>query len=428
MKTLIKGGRLLNPATNTDAIKDILVNNEIIEAIADTIDSSLADRVIDASDSYVMPGLIDLHVHLRDPGLTYKEDLMSGSRAAINGGFTTITAMANTLPVIDNIETFKQQMKRINDIKDIQIIQLASVTKNMAGEELTPISELCGEGLIGISEDGKTVDNSQLYKEGLIEAAKNNITVFDHCEDTRLKNAGVMHLGKISEKLGLPGNPPSAEDTIIARDIILAKETGAKLHLCHLSTKDSVAMLRVAKKAGLPITAEVCPHHFSLADEDIPADHGYYKMAPPLRSKEDRKALLEGLADGTIDAIATDHAPHSLKEKDCSMLKAAFGIVGLETAVPLTITKLVRPGIISPLMMAEKMSYNPAKILGIKKGDLSVGRDADITIIDPNVSYQIEKENFFTKGRNTPFDKMEVYGKVTHCFYKGQDHLKITRD
>lgn len=427
MKTLIKQGRLLNPATNTDAIKDILINGETIEAIEDSIDSSKADQIVDAKDSYVMPGLIDLHVHLRDPGLTYKEDLNTGSRAAINGGFTTITAMANTVPVMDNVETFKKQMKRINEIDDIQIIQLASVTKKMEGEELSPITELCTEGLMGISEDGKTVDNAQLYKEGLLEAAKNNIPVFDHCEDTLLKNAGVMSLGAVSEKLGLPGNPPSSEDTIIARDIILAKETGARLHICHLSTKDSVTMIREAKKAGLPITAEVCPHHFTLIDEDIKEDNGNYKMAPPLRSATDRDALLEGLKDGTINTIATDHAPHSQEEKNCTMLKAAFGIVGLETAVPLAITQLVKKGVISPLQMAEKMSYNPAKILGIDKGDISVGKEADITIIDPGVSYQIEKENFYSKGRNTPFDKMEVYGVVTHCFYKGQDRKKTDR-
>ena len=420
MSLLIKNGRLLNPATNTDAIKDILIEDTTILAIGNSINEKEADKVIDAKECYVMPGLIDLHVHLRDPGLTYKEDLISGTRAAIKGGFTTIVAMANTVPIMDSPDTFLAQQKRLAQITDIDTIQLASVTKNMEGTKLVPIDMLKSCGAIGLSEDGKTVDDASLYKEALALAAKNHMTVFDHCEDIKLRAKGVMHEGAISKKFQIPGNPPSSEDTIIARDLILAKETGASLHICHLSTKDSVSMLRLAKKEHLPITCEVCPHHFSLCDEDITENHGYFKMAPPLRRRDDLLALIEGLKDGTIDAIATDHAPHSEEEKNCSMESAAFGIVGLETAVPLTITNLIRKGILSPLQMAEKMSYNPARILGIDRGDLSVGKTADITIINPDAYYRIDSSHFLSKGRNTPFNGMPVYGKVIYRIHKGK--------
>ncbi|MFV0364451.1 MAG: dihydroorotase [Suipraeoptans sp.] len=422
MKTLIKNGRLLNPATNTDEICDILFNENILEIYESSKHSTttIPDNTIDADGCYVLPGLIDMHVHLRDPGLTYKETLTSGANAAAKGGFTTICAMANTIPVIDSPELYEELTVRAKKESCVNVLQIASVTKEMKGIELSDINGLKSKGARLLSEDGKTVNNAALFSTGLKTAANNDMLILDHCEDAALKGHGVMHLGSRSETLELEGIPGSAEDVIIARDIILAEEADARLHICHLSTASSVEMIRIAKEKGVKISAEVCPHHFTLCDEDIPGNIGNYKMAPPLRSSADRDALKNGISSGIIDVIATDHAPHSSTEKEVPMEKAAFGIIGLETAVPLTISELVIPGYLTPLQMADRMSYKPAQLIGIDAGNISIGKVADITIINPKEEYTLDKYDTCSKSTNTPFDKRRVFGKVKYTIIKGE--------
>jgi len=420
MKILVKNGRLLNPADQTDAILDLLTEDNIILDIADHIEETAADTIIDAKGCYVMPGLIDLHVHLRDPGLTHKETLETGTRAAAKGGFTTIVAMANTDPVIDTSEKLTAFYEHAKTASPIQVLQVGSVTKGMAGNELTDFGGLKEAGAPALSEDGKTVANAALFRQALFQAVLYDMPILDHCEDADIKGNGAINEGLVSRKLCLPGVPASAEDTITARDLLLAKETGAKLHICHCSTAESLDLIRHIKKSGAKVSAEVCPHHFILSDEDIIPNDSNYKMAPPLRTRADVSALIEGLKDGSIDTISTDHAPHAANEKTADVKSAAFGIVGLETAVPLTISELVTKGHLTPLQMAEKMSYNPAKILGIPKGQLNIGGDADITIIDPAHSYTIDKETFLTMGRNTPFHGRKVQGLVKSTIYQGK--------
>ena len=421
-KLLIKNGRVLNPATDTDQILDILISDTKIALIEENIDVSNCPetKIIDAKNCFVMPGLIDMHVHLRDPGLTYKEDMKTGTKAAAKGGFTTIVAMANTLPVIDDVEKLNAVHKLVKEQSPIQVIQVASLTKGMEGNELVSIGELKKAGALALSEDGKTVMNAELFRLALEKAKAHDLIVLTHCEDENLKGAGALNLGESSKRLDVAGISNAVEDVIVARDIILAKEMGARLHICHCSTKGSVDIIKLAKAEGIKVTAEVCPHHFILTDEDIKAKDSNYKMAPPLRSEADKQALIKALQEGVIDVIASDHAPHSEEEKGSDIAAAAFGIVGLETALPLTYTALVKKGLLSPLEMVQKMSYHPALILGIEKGNLQVGRDADITIFDPNKEYQIDKDTFLSKGRNTPFHGFSVFGEVKATICQGR--------
>lgn len=413
MRVLIKNGHVLDPATGVDGICDVLTEDQRIIGVKEHIEEQ-ADRVIDAKGCYVMPGFIDLHVHLRDPGLEYKETLETGGKAAAHGGVTTVCAMPNTKPVIDTKERVEDVHTRAKEDSPVHVIQLGAVTVSQAGEELADIEGMAEAGCHAISEDGKSVMNASLYREGMRRAAASGIAVFAHCEDIHMVEGGVMNADQKAEALGLKGITNAVEDVIVARDILLAKETGVQLHLCHCSTADSVRMVAEAKKDGLPVTAEVCPHHFIMTTDDITEDDGNFKMNPPLRSKADVEALREGLKNNIMDVIATDHAPHAEQEKDRSMKDAAFGIVGLETSVALTYTELVETGVLTPMQMAEKMSYNPAKILGLseEKGSISEGKIADIVIFDPSKEYEIDKHTFFSKGKNTPFHGKKVKGEV----------------
>ena len=413
MRVLIKNGHVLDPATGVDGICDVLTEDQRIIGVKEHIEEQ-ADRVIDAKGCYVMPGFIDLHVHLRDPGLEYKETLETGGKAAAHGGVTTVCAMPNTKPVIDTKERVEDVHTRAKEDSPVHVIQLGAVTVGQAGEELADIEGMAEAGCHAISEDGKSVMNASLYREGMRRAAASGIAVFAHCEDIHMVEGGVMNADQKAEALGLKGITNAVEDVIVARDILLAKETGVQLHLCHCSTADSVRMVAEAKKDGLPVTAEVCPHHFIMTTDDITEDDGNFKMYPPLRSKADVEALREGLKNNIMDVIATDHAPHAEQEKDRSMKDAAFGIVGLETSAALTYTELVETGVLTPMQMAEKMSYNPAKILGLseEKGSISEGKIADIVIFDPSKEYEIDKHTFFSKGKNTPFHGRKVKGEV----------------
>ena len=412
MKILIKNGRVLNPATGTDEMLDVLVEDGIVKKMEKQIREE-AERIIDAKGCYVMPGFIDLHVHLRDPGLTHKETIETGCLAAAHGGFTTILAMPNTKPVADCPEVIRYVHEKAKELGIVNVLQVGAVTKGQAGSELSNIEGMIKAGCPAISEDGKSVMNSRLYREAMKIAAKYDIPVLAHCEDINLVDGGVMNADTNAEKLGQRGITNSVEDVIVARDIMLSRDTSAKLHLCHCSTKDSVAMVEKAKEEGLKVTAEVCPHHFTLTSADIREEEiTNYKMNPPLRTKEDVEALKAGLRDDIMDVISTDHAPHSAEEKNAPMEKAPFGIVGLETAACLTYTELVAKGYLTPMQMAAKMSYNPAKVIGIDKGDIAPGKVADIVIFDPNESYTIDKNEFKSMGKNTPFHGYQVIGRV----------------
>ncbi len=435
MNILIKNGHVINPANRLDKRADVLVENGKVARIETDIKAE-ADRVIDAAGCFVMPGFIDMHVHLRDPGFEEKETVETGCRAAARGGFTTILAMPNTKPVADHPDVVDYVHNKARAAGLVNVIQVGAVTKGQQGKELSDIEGMVRAGSLAISEDGKSVMNAKLYREAMVRAAELGIVVLAHCEDRDLVNGGVMNADARAEKLGLKGITNSVEDVIVARDILLSHETGARLHLCHCSTRDSVKMVRQAKADKVKVTAEVCPHHFTLTSADIPeidpfvdpeskvsyeavADSNY-KMNPPLRAVEDVQALREGLRDDIMDVIATDHAPHTSDEKNTSMNQAPFGIVGLETAAGLTYTELVCGGYLTPMQMAEKMSYNPATIIGIDKGNIEPGKAADIVVFDPRVHYTIDKNEFVSKGKNTPFDGREVTGKVRMTMVGGR--------
>ena len=408
MKLLIKNGTVINPGDRKITKADVLVTDGVISKVAPGLKDT-ADETYDAKGCYVMPGFIDLHVHLRDPGLEYKEDIQTGGAAALHGGFTTIVAMPNTKPVADKPDVINYVKHKAEAVTKVHVLQAGAVTKGQKGA-----------GSPAISEDGKSVMNAQLYREGMKIAAEEGLAVLAHCEDINMVHGGVLNADAKSKELGFAGITNSVEDVIVARDILLAKETGVRLHLCHCSTKDSVRMVELAKEEGLPVTAEVCPHHFCMTSDDITEDDANYKMNPPLRTKEDVEALKKGLADDIMDVIATDHAPHAAREKEQGIQKAPFGIVGLETAAALTYTELVKPGILTPMQMAEKMSYNPAKVLGLKKGTVAEGSHADLTIFDPEYEWVIDPEEFLSKGKNTPFGGKKVIGKVMATIVDGE--------
>lgn len=420
MSLLIKNGRVINPATSLDEITDVLVEGNQVKKIANKIPEDGVSQVIDATDCLVFPGLIDLHVHFRDPGLTYKEDIATGSAAAAHGGFTTVVAMPNTKPVADSAEVIRYVSEKAKEVGLTHVLQAGCITKGMQGLELSNLEGMIGEGVLAISEDGKSVMNSNLYREAMKIAAKNHIAVLAHCEDINLVNGGVINQGAKSEELGVTGISNAVENIIAARDIMLAEETGATLHLCHCSTKETVELIRDAKAKGIRVSGEVCPHHFTLTDQDIVAGDSNYKMNPPLRGRDDVEALKEGLKSGIMEVISTDHAPHAAEEKVSDLNKAPFGIVGLETSAALTYTELVLQGYLTVNQMVEKMSVNPAKILGIPKGDIRQGNIADITIFDPNARYEIHSSDFVSKGKNMPFEGRKVTGRVMTTILDGK--------
>ena len=419
MKILIQNGYVLDPESKREGKFDVLIEDEKIIKVAEQI-TAHADKVLDASGCYVMPGFIDLHVHLRDPGLEYKETLETGGKAAARGGVTTICAMPNTKPVVDNGEKVEDVHNRAKTDSPVHVIQIGAITIGQQGQELADIEGMAKAGCHAISEDGKSVMNASLYRQAMKLAKDNEISIFAHCEDITMVEGGVMHADEKAQALGLKGITNAVEDVIVARDILLAKETGVRLHLCHCSTEDSVKLVDAAKKEGLPVTAEVCPHHFAMTTDDITEDDGNFKMNPPLRGRRDVEALKAGLKADIMDVIATDHAPHAAEEKNCSMTKAAFGIVGLETMASLTYTELVEPGILTPMQMAEKTSYNPAKILGLDdKGAIAEGKIADVVVFDPTVEYVIDKNTFYSKGKNTPFHGRKVKGDIRYTLVEG---------
>lgn len=419
MKMLIKGGRVINPSTNLDEIKDVLIVDGIIKKIDDEILDE-ADNIIDANNLWVTPGFIDLHVHFREPGFEYKETIETGSKSAAKGGFTTVCCMPNTNPTIDSKEVVEFVKERAEEKAIVNILVVGSITKGLQGEELSDIEDMVGAGICAISDDGRTVQNSNLKRKGMEKAKSLNIPVFVHCEDESLLQGGVMNSGEISKQLGLPGILSEVEDVIIARDIILAKGINARLHICHISTSLGVDLLKFGKNIGARVTGEVCPHHFTLTDKEVLSLNTNFKMNPPLRGEKDVKAIKKGFKEGIIDVIATDHAPHHKDEKDVGFTEAPFGVVGLETALPVAMTELVDEGWLTPMGLIEKLTINPARILGIDKGDISVGKVADVTIINPSIKYKIDVESFVSKSKNSPFYNKIVKGRVEYTIVNGE--------
>ena len=419
MKLLIKNGRVIDPASKLDAESDLLVEDGKIAKVNGKI-MEKADQIIEAGGCYVMPGFIDLHVHLRDPGFEEKETVVTGAKAAAKGGFTTILAMPNTRPAADNADVVNYVHQKARNLAPVNVLQIGAITKGQEGKRLSDIHRMVQAGIPAISEDGQSVMNAELYYRAMRAAKEEGIPVFAHCEDKNLMHGGVINAGRRADELGLPGILNEVEDIVAARDIVLAASTGVHLHLCHCSTRRSVWMVKQAKENGLFVTAEACPHHFTLSEEDVDAGNANYKMNPPLRSVEDREAIREGLKEGVIDVIATDHAPHTAVEKGQSMKRAPFGIVGLETAAAITYSELVLKDYLTPMQMAEKLSYNPAKVIGLEKGTLQEGSIADIVIFDPNQNYTIQAKEFAGKAKNTPFDNRKVTGKVIMTFVSGE--------
>ncbi|MCE4048380.1 dihydroorotase [Bacillus sp. Au-Bac7] len=401
MSMIIKNGQLLNEKGEL-ITQDILIQDGVIAEIAPQINTA-AEEVIDAKGKLVAPGFIDVHVHLREPGGEKKETIATGTMAAARGGFTTIANMPNTRPVPDTVENFQNLMNRINETANVHVRPYASITIRQLGAELTDFKALKELGAFAFTDDGVGIQGAGKMLEAMKLAASLDMAIVAHCEDNSLINKGSVHEGKFSKENNLNGIPSVCESVHIARDILLAEAADCHYHVCHISTKESVRVVRDAKRAGINVTAEVSPHHLLLCDEDIPSIDTNYKMNPPLRGKADREALIEGLLDGTIDFIATDHAPHTAEEKAQPIELAPFGIVGLETAFPLLYTHFVKEGIMTLQQLVSFLTNKPAETFKLEAGTIAVGKTADIVIVDLEDKETINPENFLSKGKNTPF-------------------------
>jgi len=419
MKCIIKDGRVIDPANKVDAVLDVLVSNGKIEKVGKGIKEKGA-RVIEAKDKIVAPGLIDMHVHLREPGREDKETVETGTLAAVGGGITSVCCMPNTEPAIDTPEKVKELNGIIKKTASSNVYIVGAITKEREGGELTDMRMMKRGGICAVSDDGNSVENDNMMLEALTRAGTDNLVLSAHCEDKRISGKGVINEGIVATKLGLRPSPRRAEFETVKRDIELAAKAGAHLHIAHVSCKESIELIRKAKKKRLKVTAEVTPHHFTLTDECCLTYDTNTKVNPPLRSKEDCDAIKKALGDGTIDAVASDHAPHGKHEKDIVFDFAAFGMIGLETSLALTIC-LVREGIISWKRLVELMSSNPARILALKdKGSLSEGTDADIVIIDPEKEWTYKADSIRSKSKNTPFIDWQFKGKAVCTIVGGK--------
>lgn len=409
MRLLIKGGRVIDPANGINEISDILIENGKISKIKAGIASDNCE-VIDAADKLVCPGFIDMHVHLREPGFEYKEDIISGTRAAAAGGFTTVCCMPNTEPVIDNGTVASFIREKAGQQGLANVLPIGCISKKQEGNEIAAMGELFEAGCVAVSDDGKPVMNSSVMRNALDYAKMFKMPVLSHCEDVNLSRDGQMHEGYYSTIYGLKGIPAAAEEVMVARDILLAKLTGGHVHICHISTPGSIDLIRRAKAEGVRVTCEVTPHHLTLTDEIVGSYDANTKVNPPLRPFAYVQALREALNDGTIDCIATDHAPHHQESKDCEYILASFGISGLETAIAVIMDYLVNKGILDIEKMVSLFTTGPAKILGLNSGTLSTGTAADLTIIDPNLTKTVNVDEFYSKGKNTPYKGQNLKG------------------
>lgn len=407
---LIQGGRVVDPANGVDGVQDVLIEGGTIKRVGSKLPVPERAEVVDATGKIVCPGFIDIHVHLREPGHEYKETVATGTRAAAAGGFTALCCMANTSPVNDNGTVTDYILAKARSEGAVRVYPIGAVSRGLKGEELAELNELAEAGCVAFSDDGKPVMNAALYRHAMEYVLPFGTPVISHAEDTHLSGSGSMNEGVVSTELGLDGVPAAAEDVMVARDILLAELTGAHVHIAHLSTAGAVRLVREGKARGVHVTAEVTPHHLVLTEEAIRTYDPNTKMAPPLRTKRDLEALIEGLIDGTIDCIATDHAPHALSEKEGEFDLAAFGIVGLETAVAVLLDRLVRPGVVPLPTLVARMSSDPARLLNLPGGRLTAGSPGDVTILDLEAEHVVEPARFRSRSRNTPFGGWPLRG------------------
>ena len=416
---LIRNGHIIDPANNRDGIADLLIRDGIISRIEQDIPLTPDLEVIDAAGQLVIPGLVDMHTHLREPGYEYKETIRTGTMSAAAGGFTSVCCMPNTQPVNDSQAVTEFIRQRAFTSGVVNVFPVGAITKGSKGDEITEMGDLKKAGCVAVSDDGKPVVNNLVMRRALEYAKMFKLPVISHCEDLALADDGVINEGKISTELGLRGIPNASEDVMVARDIALAELTGGHIHIAHVSTGGAVELIRRAKGKGVNVTAETCPHYLVLTDEAVRGYNTNAKMKPPLRSAREVAAVRAGLQDGTIDAIATDHAPHSQEEKEREFDYAPFGIIGLDTALPIVL-RLVEEGVLTLRDVVLKMSVNPARILGINKGSIAIGEAADITMIKPGAAWVVDAGNLKSKSRNTPFDGWKMRGMVSYTIVGGR--------
>ena len=417
---LIRGGRVIDPSRGTDGVADLYLAEGKVASVGRNIGTPDDALIIDATGKMVSPGLIDLHVHLREPGQEDVETVASGSMAAAAGGFSAVCAMPNTDPVTDNQAAVGFIVSQAQRAGKARVYPIGAISLGQKGQQLAEFGELVGAGAVAVSDDGKPVVSSHLMRTALEYARTFAIPVADHCEDPTLSAGGAMHEGLVSTRLGLKGIPAAAEEIMVARDILLAEHTGGHVHLCHMSTRGSVELIRRAKEKGIRVTAEACPHHFTLTHEQCEGYDTNAKMNPPLREPEDREAIRQALRDGTIDAICTDHAPHHYDAKEREFDDAPNGIIGLETALGLAITELVEPGLLTLCDLVNRMSTMPARIFNLPGGTLAPGALADVTIADPKVTWTVDPKEFFSRSRNTPFGGRRLTGRADLTIVRGQ--------
>ena len=419
MKLLIKNGRVVHPVTGTVVLQDILAENGRIVLMERGLDGE-ADRVVDAAGLMVAPGLVDMHVHLRDPGLTYKEDIFTGCAAAARGGVTSMACMANTSPAVDCPEQVKYVLDRAKAANGVGVYPIAALSLGLRGEEPTDAEALKAAGAVALSDDGSNVDNANLMRDVLIRARQLELPVLCHCEDTSMVAGRAVNEGSVSRHLWLEGRPAIAEEIMVMRDAMLSEETGARVRICHVSTARSVDIIRKMKKKGVPITCETCPQYFTLTEDEVLNMGAMARVNPPLRTQKDVQGIIAGLKDGTIDVIATDHAPHSVDEKSRPLSRAPSGMIGLETGLAVTLTQLYHTGKMELPAIIQRMSTNPADLLRLARGHMSLGATADLVIFDADEEWTVDPLLFASKARNTPFAGRRVKGRVKYTIVKGE--------
>ncbi len=426
MEFILSGGRVLDPSSRRDGIFDVLIKNGKIAAVEKNIRSHKSIQNISVKGRWVMPGLMDCHVHLREPGGEESETIQTGTQAAAAGGVTSVLAMANTKPPIDSPQKVQFILKRAKETASVRVYPVGAVTKGLEGKELTDIPGMVKAGCRAISDDGREVMDSQIYRRALELAKKHQVPLIDHCEDENLSHGGVMNESSLSMKLGLRGIPPESESVMVGRAIFLSRMTGARVHLAHMSAKDSVDLIREAKKKGIPVSAETCPHYLALTEDAVQRYDTHAKMKPPLRGRKDMASLLEGLSDGTIDTISTDHAPHDRRSKEQKFSLAPFGIIGLETSFALVYQELIEKKILSPLEAIRKMTVNPSENFNLPGGRLVVGAPADVAVFDPKISWTVDL--FLSKSFNSPFLGRRFRGKIVATIVGGEIVYQYTSD